>query len=238
MKKEPMKVEIWSDIVCPFCYIGKRKFEQALEQFEYEDIDIQWHSFELQPGLKTDGTKNQYEHLAESKGWTLDYSKKVHESVTEQAKAVGLDYHFDIVIPANSFNAHRLSHLAAAHGLQNEMEERLFAAYFTEGKNIDDDDTLVALGKEIGLPEVEIREMLKNDLYADEVKQDITRARQVGVQGVPFFVINHKYAVSGAQPTEVFLNALQQAYSEYKQDKNSPIVNTTEGTSCSVDDSC
>src|SRR5699024_7575920 len=190
-----MKVEIWSDFVCPFCYIGKRKFEQALEQFKHkDDIEIQWRSFELQPGLQTDGSKNQYEHLAESKGWTLDYSRKVHDNLTESAKEVGLDYNFDKSIPANTFKAHRLAYLAAKHDLQNKAEEHLFRAHFTEGKNIDDDEALVDLGIEIGLPEEEIHQMLRGDLYADEVKDDIAKARQVGVQGVPFFVLNNKYA--------------------------------------------
>lgn len=234
-----MKVEIWSDIVCPFCYIGKRKFEHALEQFEHKDkINIRWRSFELQPGLKTDGSKNQYEHLAESKGWTLDYSKKVHDNLTEKAKEVGLDYNFDKSIPANSFNAHRLSHLAAKHNLQDEAEERLFVAHFTEGKNIDDDKVLVQLGVEIGLPEEEIREMLQSDLYADEVQNDKEAARQVGVQGVPFFVLNHKYAVSGAQPSDVFLDALQKAYKEFEEENTPDVITNTDGASCSTDGHC
>lgn len=234
-----MKVEIWSDLVCPFCYIGKRKFEHALEQFEHKDeIEIQWRSFELQPGLKTDGSKNQYEHLAESKGWTLDYSKKVHDHVTQSAKEVGLEYNFDIAVPANTFNAHRLSHLAAKHGLQGEAEERLFRAYFTEGRDIDDDETLVELGVEIGLPEAEIREMLQGDLYADEVKKDIAKARQVGVQGVPFFVLNNKYAVSGAQPSEVFLEALQKAYEEYEKENAPDLISGADGAACSIDGTC
>lgn len=234
-----MKVEIWSDIMCPFCYIGKRNFEHALEQFEDRDeIDIRWRSFELQPGLQTDGSKNQYEHLAEQKGWTLDYSKKVHAQLTEKAKEVGLEYHFDIAIPANSFDAHRLSHLAAKHHLQDEAEERLFAAYFTEGKNIDDEETLIQLGVEVGLPEDEIREMLQSDLYADEVQNDKEAARQVGVQGVPFFVFNNKYAVSGAQPGEVFLETLQKAYKEFKEEQTSDVITNADGVSCSIDGSC
>ena len=234
-----MKVEIWSDLVCPFCYIGKRKFEHALEQFEYkDDIKIEWRSFELQPGLQTDGSKNQYEHLAESKGWTLDYSKKVHDNLTEKAKEAGLDYNFDTAIPANSFNAHRLSHLAAKHILQDKAEERLFRAHFTDGKDIGDDETLVELGVEIGLPKDEIREMLQSDLYADEVQNDTDAARQVGVQGVPFFVLNKKYAVSGAQPSEVFLEALQKAYKEFEEEHTHEAITDTDGASCSVDGNC
>ncbi len=234
-----MKVEIWSDIMCPFCYIGKRKFETALKQFEHKDeIEIRWRSFELSPELKTDPSKNTYEYLAEKKGWTLDYTKKVHAQLTETAKEAGLDYNFDTVIPANSFNAQRLSHLAAKRNLQDEAEEHLFAAHFTEGKNIDDDKTLVELGVEIGLPEEEIREMLQGDLYVDEVQNDKDAARQVGVQGVPSFVLNEKYAVSGAQPSEVFLEALQKAYKEFEERNAPDVITNSDGASCSTDGNC
>lgn len=236
-----MKVEIWSDLVCPFCYIGKRKFEHALEQFEHsDDIEIQWRSFELQPGLQTDGTKNQYEHLAESKGWTLDYSKKVHDNLTEKAKEVGLDYNFDQSIPANTHDGHRLSHLAKAHNLQDEAEERLFEAHFTDGKDLNDEEILVELGVEIGLPENEVRETLQSDRYANEVEKDKSVARQVGVQGVPFFVFNDKYAVSGAQQKEVFLDILNKAYKEFEAgNKPEVIANTNQdGFACSIDGNC
>jgi len=210
-----MKVEIWSDIMCPFCYLGKRRFENALQQFpNKDDIQIRWRSFQLSPELETDPNKNVHEYLAEKKGWTLDYSEDVHHKMTLTAKEAGLEYNFDKAIPANSFNAHRLSHLAAKYNLQDAAEERLFAAYFTEGKNIDDKNTLVQLGKDIGLPEAEVTGMLQSDLYANEVHQDVDEAQQVGVRGVPFFVLDNKYAVSGAQGSDVFLGALQKAWSE------------------------
>lgn len=234
-----MKVEIWSDLVCPFCYIGKRKFEHALEQFEHGDnIEIEWRSFELHPGLQTDGLKNQYEHLAERKGWTLDYSKQVHAQLTETAKKAGLEYNFDNAIPANTFNAHRLSHLAADYDLQDVAEERLFHAHFTDGKDINDDETLVELGVEIGLPKDEVREMLQGDLYADEVRKDKEAARQVGVQGVPFFVFNGKYSISGAQPSELFLATLQKAYKEFEEENVSVGIANADGASCSKDGNC
>ncbi|MEX0609645.1 MAG: DsbA family oxidoreductase [Balneolaceae bacterium] len=234
-----MKVEIWSDIMCPFCYIGKRNFEHALEQFDDKnEIDIQWRSFELAPEMETDPSKNTYEYLAEKKGWTLDYTKKVHAQLTETAREAGLDYNFDTVVPANSFNAHRLLHLAADHQLQNELKERLFASHFTEGKNIDDKETLVQLGVEIGLPEEKIREILQSDLYADEVENDKYAARQVGVQGVPFFVLNNKYAVSGAQPSEVFLEALQKAYKEFEEENSADVITNTDGAACSPGGNC
>jgi len=234
-----MKVEIWSDLVCPFCYIGKRKFEHALEQFEHSDeIEVEWRSFELQPGLQTDGSNNQYEHLAGRKGWTTEYSRQVHSQLTETAKEVGLTYNFDQAIPANTFNAHRLTHLAAEHGLQDKAEERLFRAYFTDGKNIDDDETLIELGMEIGLPENEIRDMLQSNLSADEVRKDKEAARQVGVQGVPFFVFNGKYSISGAQPTELFLATLQKAYKEFEEGNTLDVIKNENETSCSQDGNC
>lgn len=234
-----MKVEIWSDIMCPFCYIGKRKFENALKEFENKnDIEIQWRSFQLAPDLKTDTSKNVYEYLAERKGWSLDVTRNIHAQMTETAKEVGLDYKFDKAIPANSFNAHRLSHLAAKYGLQDAVEERLFSAYFTEGKNIDDIETLVHLGADSGLSEDEIRNMLQSDLHADDVQKDIYEARQVGVRGVPHFVINDMYSISGAQPSELFLGALQKAWETFEKENADPSLNNTEGAACSTDGNC
>lgn len=210
-----MKIEIWSDFMCPFCYIGKRKFEHALQRFEHgEAVEIRWRSFELSPDLQTDPSKSTYQYLAETKGWPMEQAKQAHARLTETAREVGLDYRFDSVIPANSFDAHRLSHLAAEHGLQDEAEERLFAAHFTEGKNIDDEETLLQLGKEVGLPEDEVRDLLQGDRFADAVREDQEAARQAGVRGVPFFVFNRKYAVSGAQPSDRFLEVLQKTYGE------------------------
>jgi predicted DsbA family dithiol-disulfide isomerase len=234
-----MKVEIWSDIMCPFCYIGKRKFEEALEQFAHkDDLQVEWKSFQLNPDLKTQPGRGIYEYLAEQKGWTLEYSRNVHEQMTAKAKESGLEYNFDSVIPANSFNAHRLSHLAAQYNLQDTAEERLFKAYFTEGKNIDDIDTLIQLGVEIGLKETEVRKMLHSDLYAQQVYLDMYEAQQIGVKGVPFFVIDRKYAVSGAQPGSVFLEALQRAYREFEKEQLATSEINAEGASCSIDGIC
>ena len=231
-----MKVEIWSDVMCPFCYIGKRKFESALEQFPGKgNVEIRWRSFQLAPDLKTDPGISAHEYLAEKKGWTLDYSLDVHNQMTATARGIGLEYNFDKAIPANSFKAHRLSHLAVKHDLQNAAEERLFAAYFTEGLNIDDDETLLRLGKEIGLPGDEIVAMLESDLYADNVQEDIYIAQQIGVRGVPFFVFDNKYTVSGAQPSEVFSGVLEKIRAE------SALVagnDNTDGVSCSADGEC
>jgi len=229
-----MKVEIWSDVMCPFCYIGKRKFETALKQFNNAgNIEIEWKSFQLDPDLISDATKNVNEYLAERKGWTVEYAKQVGQQVTEMAKAEGLEYNFDKAIVANSLNAHRVAHLAKKHNLGDAMEEVLFKAYFTDGKNIDDKATLVALATTIGLNADDVKQVLESNQYATDVEQDILMAQQIGVRGVPFFVIDRKYAVSGAQPTEVFLDALNKAWDSKKIE----ILPDNSGT-CSVDGDC
>ncbi|MBL8994052.1 MAG: DsbA family oxidoreductase [Spirochaetia bacterium] len=208
-----MKIEIWSDVLCPFCYIGKRNFEKALSEFEHAgDVDVNWKSFQLDPETKTFTGKNIHEYLAEKKGGTVEWAKEMNDRVTRMAREAGLKYDMDRAIPANSFDAHRLTHLAASRGLQAKMEERLFAAYFTEGKNIGDHPTLVGLGKEIGLDPADIQTMLSRSDFADEVRADIEEASSLGIRGVPFFVMDRKYGVSGAQPSEAFLETLRETW--------------------------
>ncbi len=208
-----MKVEIWSDVMCPFCYIGKRKFEKALAQFEHKDkVIVEWKSFQLNPNLVTDPTKNTLEHLAQSKGWTMDYTKQTTEHVSNIAKEQGLVFNFEKAVVANSFDAHRLLHLAKKYNLQNECKEQLLKAYFIDGKNTADHELLTKIGINIGLNETEITETLNSNLYANEVNEDIYHAQQVGVKGVPFFVFGNKYAISGAQEPETFLGALNKTF--------------------------
>jgi len=210
-----MKVDIWSDIMCPFCYIGKRKFEKALAQFaDKEAVEVTWHSYQLQPDAQHVPGKSTYDFLSEIKGISREQAKQMNDRVATMAEAEGLHYDFDKVQVANTFDAHRLTHLAAAHGLQDAAEERLFAAHFIEGKNVQDHDTLVQLGKEIGLDEEAVRSMLASENLSEDVKADFQAAQQIGVNGVPFFVLNNKYGISGAQPSEVFLSALQQVWQE------------------------
>lgn len=207
-----MKVEIWSDVMCPFCYIGKRRFEEALAQFNKADeVEITWKSYQLNPNLETDPSVSIHQYLANAKGISLERAEQMNQQVTEMAESAGLTYDFDRAIVANSFDAHRLSHLAAQKGLGNAAEEALFKAYFTEGKNIADQETLIALGVGIGLTAEDIKQALTTNAFADEVKQDIAEAQQLGVRCVPFFVFDRKYAISGAQPTEVFLQTLEKA---------------------------
>ena len=207
-----MQVEIWSDIMCPFCYIGKRKFEAALEKFPNKnEVEIIWKSYQLDPNIKEQPGKDIYSYLAEAKGQSLEWSKKMHETVVNMAKSVGLEYNFDKAVIANSFDAHRVIQLAKKHGLGDAIEERLFKAYFTEGKNFADHETLAAIGEEVGLDRKEILSLLNSNDLADNVHSDIEEGMRLGLRGVPFFVFNRKIGVSGAQDSEIFLQALEEA---------------------------
>ena len=222
MTTEPkMKVEVWSDIMCPFCYIGKRNYEAALEQFaESKFVEIEWHSFQLDPTISanTDEKSNVYQYLADRKGISYEQSLKMHQGVIQTAKAAGLTYHLDKAIVANSYDAHKMIQLAKTKGLGDEAEERLFLAYFTEGVDVGDPQQLLKLGKEIGLVAEEITAAIESDEYAYKVKQDIQEAQSIGVTGVPFFVFNRKYAISGAQPSSLFLQTLEQSFKEWRPD--------------------
>ncbi len=210
-----MKVEIWSDVMCPFCYIGKRKFETALANFEHKnEVAIEWKSFQLNPNLVTDISINTIQHLAESKGWTMDYTNQSIKHITDVATEVGLHFDFEKAVVANSFDAHRLLHLAKKYKLQNQCKELLLAAYFTEGKNTADHDVLINIGLQIGLDASEISNVLESNQYADEVNNDIHHSQETGIRGVPFFVLGNKYAISGAQSSETFLAALTQTWNE------------------------
>jgi predicted DsbA family dithiol-disulfide isomerase len=201
--------------MCPFCYIGKRRFEQALTQFPHkDDIEIVWKSYQLNPDMQTDPSKSINQYLSETKGISLEQAQELNAYVTNMAKEVGLDYDFNKAVLANSFDAHRLVQLAKANGKGNEMEEQLFKAYFIEGKNIADHETLEQIATEAGLDGGQVKNVLAANEYADKVEQDIYEARQIGLRGVPFFVLNDRYAVSGAQATETFLGALEKAWAE------------------------
>lgn len=232
-----MNINIWSDVRCPFCYIGKRKFEMALEKFPHKDkVEITWKSFELDPTIETTTDVNAIDHIADIKGISKSQAQQMHQHVIQVAKEVGLNFDFDKAIVANSFNAHRLIQLAKTRSLGNEAEEQLFKAHFTEGKNIDDDETLVQTGVAIGLDANEIKEMLASDSFSSEVKQDEMQAQSIGINGVPFFILNNKYAVSGAQSPDTFLEVLEQTWKEFEQEKQPLII--TEGESCTTDGNC
>ncbi len=234
-----MDVEIWSDIMCPFCYIGKRKFEHALNQFPHKDlVNVVWKSFQLNPDMQTEPGKNINQYLAEIKGWSLDEAKRMNDRVTAMAQEVGLSYDFDKAVVANSFDAHRLIQLAKQNGLGDEIEERLFRAYFTEGRDTSDHATLIELGSEIGLDATAIEQMLTSSQFAEAVHRDVYEAQQVGARGVPFFVLNRRYAVSGAQQPETFLGALTTAWSEWEKANPAIPQLTADGPTCTPGEIC
>lgn len=208
-----MNIEVWSDVVCPWCYIGKRRLEQALEQFPHRDaVNIVWRSFELDPHASEQVTESLDEMLARKYHTTRQNAAQMNERVSRIAGEVGLDYHLDKAKPSNTLDAHRLLHLAKAKGIQPQVKERLMQAYFTEGEPIGDHEALVRIATEAGLDAEDARATLASDAYADDVRADEARAAAFGISGVPFVAIDETYGVSGAQPTEVFLTALQTAW--------------------------
>jgi len=210
-----MKVDIWSDVRCPFCYIGKRKFEMALDQFEHKDkVEIEWHSFELDPNAETLLDKSPYDYLAERYGKSREWAIGTHQQVAQTASEVGLTFNFDNAVMANSFDAHRLIQMAKVNGLSDKVEENLFKAHFTDGKNIADHQVLIDIAKDSGLNALETEVMLKSNDFTDEVRYDEKTAQNIGISGVPFFVINHKLGISGAQSPDTFLGALIKAEEE------------------------
>ena len=236
-----MKVEVWSDIMCPFCYIGKRHYEAAIQQFAHgADVEIEWKSFQLDPSIPRDEKikKDVYQYLAERKGMSYDQSKKMHDNVVEMAKQAGLQYNYDHAVVANSFDAHRMIQLAKTKGLGDEAEELLFRSYFIEGKDFSDHATLISLGQSIGLDAQEISNAITSEAFAAKVENDIQEAQQLGIQGVPFFVFNRKYGVSGAQPTEAFLQTLEKSFNEFRKDNPVIQLEITDGPVCTPDGEC
>lgn len=210
-----MKIEIWSDFVCPFCYIGNKHLENALEKFEYADeVEIEFKSYELDPTAKHVPGKTMAEILAESKGLPMAQVEQMNQQITQMAESTGLTFNNATAQYANTFDAHRLFQYAKSIGKGYDYDERLKKAYFTDSLLISDFDTLVELAGEIGIDKEEARAILESDRYAEEVRADVQEARQIGVQGVPFFVFDRKYAVSGAQPEEVFTQTLETTWSE------------------------
>ena len=208
-----MDVEIWSDVVCPWCYIGKRRFEHALAEFDHRgEVNVTWRSFQLDPSAAPTSEGDPVERLAAKYGMSRATAEAAQARVTANAATVGLDFHLDRARSGNTFDAHRLIHYAKSAGKQDTLKERLMAAYFVEGAAIGEHETLTRLAVEVGLDEAAVREVLDGDAYADDVRHDELEARQLGITGVPFFVLDRAYGVSGAQPSETMLAALQQAW--------------------------
>jgi predicted DsbA family dithiol-disulfide isomerase len=208
-------VEIWSDIACPWCYVGKRRFEAALAAYEHRDeVRVTWRSFELDPSAPAEREHDGATHLAEKYGTTRERALEMFAQMTEVAAGDGLEFRFDRARGGNTFDAHRVLHLAAAHGHQDAMKERLMRAYLTEGELISEHAVLERLAGEVGLPAAETRELLAGDARAVEVRDDERTAAALGINAVPFFVVDRRVAVSGAQPAEVLLELLRQARPE------------------------
>lgn len=205
-----IQIEVWSDILCPFCYIGKRHLELALSQFEQgSQVKVIWRSFQLDPLAERDPGLNTYELLAKKYGQSLEQAKLMTEQVAKKAENIGLKFDFANAVMTNSYDAHRLIHLAAKYQLENKALELLFSAHFVEGKHIGDPAVLEQLGKEIGLNPNELASFLAGSDFAEEVQKDISAAKDLGVNGVPFFLFNQQYTLSGAQPVEIFLQAIK-----------------------------
>jgi predicted DsbA family dithiol-disulfide isomerase len=210
-----VKVEIWSDVVCPWCYIGKRRFERALEHFDgADDVEVVWRSFQLNPDHPRGARQAHDAYLAAKLGATLDQVRAMDDRVVALAAAEGLRYDFARYQVVNTFDAHRLTHLAKARGLGAQIQERLLRAQLVEGEVLDDVDTLVRLAAEVGLSPSEARDVLGSDAYADDVRADLSLAHGLGIRGVPFFAMDRRFGISGAQEVEHFVQVLEHARSQ------------------------
>ena len=226
-----MHVEIWSDIACPWCYVGKRRFEAALAGYEHRDeVTVTWRSFELDPHAAPQRDQDGAEHLAQKYGMSLAEARGMQARMTETAARDGLEFRFDIARGGNTFDAHRLLHLAAAHGRQHELKERLMRGYLGEGELMSDHAALTRLALEAGLPEDEVRDTLATDRFADAVREDEAAARGLGISAVPFFVIDRRFGLAGAQPPEVLGEGLRRAW-----EAQAPLAVVAEGDVCGPD---
>ena len=215
MSERRLSIDVWSDVVCPWCYVGKRRLESALAQFEHRDsVDVRWHSFELDPSapLVHDNPGGQAERLARKYDTTVPAAEEMLDRMTRTAADDGIEMHFEKIRGGNTFDAHRLLHFAAQHGKQDVLKERLFRAIFTEGEPIAYRETLVKLAGEVGLDPDAVRTMLLGDAYADAVRADEKQAAALGIRGVPFFMLDGKYGLSGAQPADMLVAALERAW--------------------------
>lgn len=231
-----MKIEIWSDVMCPFCYIGKRHLESALTELPFKnEIEIDWKSYQLNPEYKNLNGESLYDYLSNNKGISVEQAKQMTTQVSTMADNVGLNIDFENNVPANSFDAHRLIHFAASKGKQDLAEETLFKAHFVDNKDIDNKEELLNIGIALGLDEQETKAVLDGNAFEEEVRFDIYESQQLGVRGVPFFVMDRKYALSGAQPVDAFKQAITQGYNEWKATQEStPLksLNTSSDNTC------
>jgi predicted DsbA family dithiol-disulfide isomerase len=228
-----VQIEVWSDVVCPWCYIGKRRLETALERFPHRDqVEVTWRSFQLDPTIPEGTTHPTLPELARKYGRSEDEMRAMQEHVEQIAAGEGLAYHLADGVSGNTHLAHELLHLATERGLGDAAKERLLHAHFEEGRSVFDVDALVALGAEIGLDEAEARQALTDRRYRAAVDEDIATARLLGATGVPFFVVDRKYGAAGAQPAELLLQILERAWADAH-----PLLTVPPADGC-TDDSC
>jgi predicted DsbA family dithiol-disulfide isomerase len=234
-----MKIEIWSDVVCPWCYIGKRRLEAALEEFQHrKKVKIVWKSYQLDPEMETDPNLSIYDYLSERKGIPYDEAESMGHGVSAVAHEMGLNYNLDNTIPVNTLQAHEVLHFAKEYNLQTATKERLLKAYFVEGENLDDRPTLLKLAQELGLDSQKLVVALEKNSYASAVQEDIKLGREFGLRGVPFFVFNRKFGISGAQTKEEFLKTLNESFSDWEKDQPKVELKLTEGKVCKPDGTC
>ncbi|MDP5231310.1 MAG: DsbA family oxidoreductase [Cellulophaga sp.] len=232
-----MNISIWSDIRCPFCYIGKRNFEKALADFPHKDkVVVEWKSFELDPRVKTRTDISGLAHFMEAKNVDKATAEGMFANVTQMAKTVGLDFQFSKMIPANSLKAHRLLHLAKKYTLADATKEALLKAHLVDGENIDDIDFLIKIATQVGLAPVEVKTILDSEDFTYEVRQDQMEAKNLGVNGVPFFIMDNTYGISGAQPVAVFTETLEKAWKKHQEQLT--IITNTSGNACDVEGNC
>jgi predicted DsbA family dithiol-disulfide isomerase len=233
-----MKIDIWSDVICPWCYVGKRRLEAAIEQFEHaDDVELVWHSYELNPHAPVSSELDLATGLARKFGVSVAEARAMNVHMTELAERDGLEFDLDRARPGNTFDAHRLIHLAADRGLQGALKERFLAAYFTEGAAVSDHEMLARLAVSVGLDAGEVAEVLAGDAYAAAVRADEEQALDLGVSGVPFFVVDGRFGVPGAQSTDVFLDVLERAWRKAHPIEVLPAADLDDGGVC-TDDSC
>lgn len=224
-------IHVWSDVVCPWCFVGKRRFERAVRELG-EPVSITWHSFELDPGQSSLGAESLSapERLAKKLRVPTEHAERMMDQMKATGAPEGIDFHLKEGKTRSSFDAHRLLHFALGHEKQDELKERLFRAHFEEAQDVSDPGVLRALASEMGLPAPEVDDVLSSDRFAEDVRQDEASARELGISGVPFFVIG-RYGVSGAQPTEAFLKVLDRALSEIEPSSDDPAA-PEDGASC------
>jgi predicted DsbA family dithiol-disulfide isomerase len=229
--RKPLKIDVWSDIVCPWCAVGKRRLEAALARFPHkEDVEVVWRAFELDPSAPKLHPEDNATRIAAKYGRTKAQVEAMTKQLTETAAKDGLEFHLDRARSGNTFDGHRVLHLAAERGVQGAVKERLMRGYMSEGEAIGEHEVLVRLASEAGLDAEEVRAVLASDRYASEVRAEEAAARAMGVNGVPFFVLGGKYAVSGAQPAEMMLRALEQAWASLSEGEE-----TAGGATCGPD---